>query len=42
MFGVSVGIGIYGNGFHAQALGGGGHTASDLASICDEYLVEHF
>jgi hypothetical protein len=42
MPGLRVGIGVHGNGFHAQALGSRSHSASDLTSVCNEDLVEHF
>ncbi len=41
MLGASVGIGIHRHGFHTQAAGGGGNSAGNLATVCNEDLVEH-
>ncbi len=41
VLGLGVGIGIHGDGLHAQALGSRGHSAGDLAAIGDRYLFEH-
>ena len=41
MLGPGIGVRINGHGLDAHSAGGGGHTASDFASVGDHYFLEH-
>ena len=41
MLGLCVGVGVHGDGLHAQTLGRGSHSAGDLAAVSDQDLFKH-